>query len=430
MELWSHLGVWSHLCLLALSQTAAAGPPSGLPVARVAQLSADFGLRLFREVSKASKEQNLVFSPHGAASVVAMLQVASEGTTRRQIQEALGFSLKERGIPGALWLLQKTLGDPQGKDAVRVAEALFVQRDLPLVPTFLRRFRRLFHQTVKQVDFAESSRARGIVNAWVEQHTNGMIQGFLPEGALDALTRLVLVNAIHFKGLWQLPFPEAATRQRIFHKLGGSTVAVPMMEQTAEFHYGEFSTPGLGEYDVIELPYQGATLSMLIASPFQLDAPLSALAAAIDPALLAEWKGNMSAVTRLLVLPKFSLESEVDLRGPLEALGVTDMFDCHKANFSLRDALFVSRALQKVKIDVNESGTEASSATAAIVYARMAPLEIVLDRPFLFVVRHNPTGARPLLCGPWGGGRAGRAPPLPGSGAGRPGGGGGGGGSR
>uniref|UniRef100_A0A670ZKC1 Plasminogen activator inhibitor 1 n=2 Tax=Pseudonaja textilis TaxID=8673 RepID=A0A670ZKC1_PSETE len=362
---------------------------------RVAQLSADFGLRLFREVSKASKEQNLVFSPHGAASVVAMLQVASEGTTRRQIQEALGFSLKERGIPGALWLLQKTLGDPQGKDAVRVAEALFVQRDLPLVPTFLRRFRRLFHQTVKQVDFAESSRARGIVNAWVEQHTNGMIQGFLPEGALDALTRLVLVNAIHFKGLWQLPFPEAATRQRIFHKLGGSTVAVPMMEQTAEFHYGEFSTPGLGEYDVIELPYQGATLSMLIASPFQLDAPLSALAAAIDPALLAEWKGNMSAVTRLLVLPKFSLESEVDLRGPLEALGVTDMFDCHKANFSrlsVRDALFVSRALQKVKIDVNESGTEASSATAAIVYARMAPLEIVLDRPFLFVVRHNPTG--------------------------------------
>ncbi|ETE58035.1 Plasminogen activator inhibitor 1, partial [Ophiophagus hannah] len=309
-----------------------------------------------------------------------------------------------QGIPRALRLLQKTLSDPRGRDAVQVAEALFVQRDLLLVPTFLRRFQRLFHQMVKQVDFSESSRARDIVNAW----------GFLPEGALGAMIRLVLVDAIHFKGLWQIPFPEAATRQRIFHKLGGSTVAVPMMEQTAEFHYGEFSTPELGDYDVIELPYQGATLSMLIASPFRLDAPLSGLAAAIDPHLIAEWKGNMSAVTRLLVLPKFSLESEVDLRGPLEALGMTDMFDCHKANFSrlsVRDALFVSRALQKVKIDVNESGTEASSATAAIVYSRMAPLEIVLDRPFLFVVRHNPTGCPKGASVPGGAGAQGKIHP-------------------
>ncbi|XP_034286701.1 plasminogen activator inhibitor 1 [Pantherophis guttatus] len=389
MELWSLLSV----ACLALSHAAAS--PSGRQVIRVAQLSTDFGVRVFREVSKASKDQNLAFSPHGVASVVAMLQVASEGNTRGQIKGAMRFGLKEWGVPRALRLLQKILSDPRSKDVVQMADALFVQRDLPLVPTFMLRFQRLFHQMVKQVDFSESGRARDIVNAWVKQHTNGMIQGFLQEGTLDAMTRLVLVNAIHFKGLWQLPFPKAATRQRIFHKLDGSTVVVPMMEQMAEFHYGEFSTPEQGDYDVIELPYQGETLSMLIASPFQRDAPLSALVTAIDSCLIAEWKSNMSAVTRLLVLPKFSLESEVDLRRPLEALGMTDMFDCEKANFSrlsVRDALFVSRALQKVKIDVNESGTEASSATAAIVYSRMAPLEIVLDRPFLFVVRHNPTG--------------------------------------
>ncbi|KAM3820921.1 plasminogen activator inhibitor 1 [Vipera latastei] len=389
MELWSLLS----LACLALSR--AAPPPSGRQVARMAQLSADFGLRVFREASEASKDQNLAFSPHGVASVVAMLQVASDGNTRRQIKDAMRFSLKEWGVPRALRLLQKTLSDPRSKDVLEMADALFVQRDLPLAPTFMLHFQRIFHQMVKQVDFSESARARDIVNAWVKQHTNGMIQGFLQEGALGAMTRLVLVNAIHFKGLWRLPFPEAATRQRIFHKLDGSTIAVPMMEQTAEFHYGEFSISEQGSYDVIELPYQGETLSLLIATPFQPNAPLSALAAAIDTQLMAEWKGNMSAVTRLLVLPKFSLESEVDLRGPLEALGMTDMFDCHKANFSrlsVWDALFVSQVLQKVKIDVNESGTKASSATAAIIYARMAPLEIVLDRPFLFVVRHNPTG--------------------------------------
>lgn len=369
--------------------------PSGCPVARVAQVSTDFGVRVFREVTKASKDQNLAFSPFGVASVVAMLQVASGGNTRGQIKDALAYSLKERGVPQALRLLQKTLTDPRSKDAVEMADALFVQRDLPLVPGFMPHFRRIFHQMVKQVDFTESSHAHGIINAWVQQHTNGMIRDFLQEGTLGALARLVLVNAIHFKGHWQLPFLEAATRQRVFHKLDGSTISVPMMEQMAQFNYGEFSTPGHMGYDVIELPYQGEMLSMLIATPFQLNAPLSALVAVIDTQLIAEWKSNMSAVTRLLVLPKFSLESEADLRGPLEALGMTDMFDSQKADFSrlsAGDSLFVAQALQKVKIDVNESGTEASSATAAILYARMAPLEIVLDRPFLFVVRHNPTG--------------------------------------
>ncbi|XP_007440468.2 plasminogen activator inhibitor 1 isoform X2 [Python bivittatus] len=389
MELWSLLP----FACLALSH--AAPPPSGYHVARVAQLSTDFGVKVFREVTKASKDQNVAFSPYGVASVVAMLQVASGGSTRSQIQDAVVYSLKERGIPRALRLLQKTLTDPRSEDVVEMADALFVQRDLPLVPNFMLRFHRIFDQMVKQVDFTESARARDIINAWVKQHTDGMIQDFLQKGTLDAMTRLVLVNAIHFKGLWQLPFPEAATRHRIFHKLDGSTLSVPMMEQTAQFNYGEFSTPDQVGYDVIELPYQGEVLSMLIATPFQLNAPLSALAAAVDAQLIAEWKSNMSAVTRLLVLPKFSLESEADLRGPLEALGMTDMFDSQKANFSclsVRDSLFVAQALQKVKIDVNESGTEASSATAAIIYSRMAPLEIVLDRPFLFVVRHNPTG--------------------------------------
>ncbi|XP_070585739.1 plasminogen activator inhibitor 1 [Erythrolamprus reginae] len=389
MELWPLLSV----ACLALSH--AAQPPSARPASQVAALSADFGMRVFREVSKGARDQNVAFSPHGAASVVAMLQLASGGDTRAQIKGAMGFGLRERGVPRALRLLQKRLCGPWGRDAVLTADALFVQRDLPLLPTFMQRFQRLFQQRVKQVDFSEAAQARDVINAWVEQHTNGMIRGFLPEGSLGALARLVLVNAVHFKGLWQLPFPASATRRRIFHKLDGSTVTVPMMEQTAEFHYGEFSLPEMGDYDVIELPYQGGGLSMLIASPFQRDAPLSALAAATDSRLIATWKGHMSAVTRLLVLPKFSLESEVDLRGPLEALGMTDMFDCEKANFSrlsVRDDLFVSQALQKVKLEVNESGTRASSATAAVVYSRMAPLEIVLDRPFLFVVRHNPTG--------------------------------------
>ncbi|XP_061445209.1 plasminogen activator inhibitor 1 [Rhineura floridana] len=377
--------------LAALSQAAA--PPAG--PGGLSRLSTDFGVKVFREVARASKDRNVAFSPYGVASVLAMLQMAAAGETRSQIKEAMAFGVNEWGVPRALRWLQKALMDPGNKDVVGTADALFVQRDLELVPEFMPRFHRVFRQMVKQVNFTESDRARHIINTWVQDHTEGMIRDFLPEGALGQMTRLVLVNAIHFKGLWNLPFPEAATRQRLFHKLDGSSVSVPMMEQTAKFNYGEFSTPEEVGYDVLELPYQGETLSMLIAAPFEMDTPLSALTNIISSQLVADWKGNLSKVTRLLVLPKFSLESEADLRGPLETLGMKDMFDASKADFhSLSDEepLFVAQALQKVKIDINESGTEASSATAAIIYSRMAPLEIVMDRPFLFLVQHNPTG--------------------------------------
>ncbi|XP_062992573.1 plasminogen activator inhibitor 1 [Elgaria multicarinata webbii] len=382
------------LACVALSQAVAPSPGPG--VSRVSRLSTDFGVKVFREVAKASKDGNVAFSPYGVTSVVAMLQMAAAGETRSQIQRAMGYGVNESGVPRATRWLQKTLTDPRNKDVVDTADALFVQRDLPLVPGFMPRFHRVFRQMVKQVDFTESERARHIINAWVEQHTKGMIRDFLVEGALDQMTRLVLLNAIHFKGLWDLPFPAAATHQRLFHKQDGSTVSVPMMEQTSKFNYGEFSTPEGVEYDVIELPYQGETLSMLIAAPFKMDMPLSALTALIDVQLLAEWKRNMTRVVRLLVLPKFSLESEANLRRPLESLGMKDLFDASRADFSSlsdQESLFVAQALQKVKIDINESGTEASSATAAIVYARMAPLAVVMDRPFLFVLQHNPTGS-------------------------------------
>nr|XP_056719382.1 plasminogen activator inhibitor 1 [Euleptes europaea] len=380
---------------LARAAAAAAPPPPPPRAAGLAQRAAALGTRAFVAVSGRWPERNVALSPHGLAAALALLQAAAGGETRRQLQAAMRYGLAEKGVPRALRWLQKALTDPANQDLVETAEALFVQRDLPLAPGFLPRFYQVFRQMVKQVNFTESEAARGIINDWVKQHTAGMIQDFLREGTLDEMTRLVLVNAIHFKGRWRTPFPEDATRLRLFHKLDGSSVSVPMMEQTGKFCYGEFSTPEQVEYDVLELPYQGETLSMFIAAPFE-DTPLSALTAALDAQQVADWKSGLFCATRHLVLPKFTLETECDLREPLEALGLRAMFDPQAADFSSlsdQESLFVAQALQKVKIDVNESGTEAASATAAVVYARMAPLEIVMDKPFLFVVRHNPTGA-------------------------------------
>ncbi|XP_053861686.1 plasminogen activator inhibitor 1 [Malaclemys terrapin pileata] len=271
---------------------------------RVAQLSADFGVKVFREVAKVSPDRNVAFSPFGVASVLAMLQMAAAGESRSQIKAAMEYGVHERGIPQALRWLRKELTAPKNQDKVDVADALFVQRDLGLAPGFMKTFARAFRQTVKQVNFTEGERARFIINDWVKDSTHGMISDFLGPGTVDDLTRLVLVNAVYFKGLWKLPFPEAATRQRIFHKSDGSSVVVPMMEQTAKFNYGEFLTPDRVDYDVVELPYHGDTLSMLIAAPYRREVPLAALTRVLDAQLVGKWKTNMTRVPRQLVLPK------------------------------------------------------------------------------------------------------------------------------
>ncbi|EHB01686.1 Plasminogen activator inhibitor 1 [Heterocephalus glaber] len=362
---------------------------------QVAHLATDFGVKVFRQVVQTSKDSNVVFSPFGVASVLAMLQATTGGKTRQQIEAAMGFNIDGRDVAHGHRLMYKELMGPWNKDEVSITDAIFVQRDLKLVKGFMPHFFRLFRTTVKQVDFTEVERARFIINDWVKTHTKGMISDLLGEGAVDQLTRLVLVNALYFNGQWKSPFPEATTRSRLFHKLDGSTISVAMMEQTSKFNYTEFLTPDGEYYDIVELPYHGETLSMFIAAPYKKKVSLSAITNILDAELIRQWKGNMTRLTRLLVLPKFSLESEVDLRKPLEDMGMTDMFRTGQADFtrlSDQELLYVSQALQKVKIEVNENGSVASSSTAIVTSARMAPEEIILDRPFLFVVRHNPTG--------------------------------------
>lgn len=383
-------------CLaLGLASILGEGSASDHRQLQAAQMVTDFGVKVFQQVAQASKDRNVIFSPYGVASVLAMLQLTTRGETRQQIQATMQFDIEEKGMAPALRQLYKELMGPWNKDEISIADAIFVQRDLKLVQGFMPHFFRLFRTTVKQVDFSEIERARFIINDWVKKHTKGMISDLLGEGAVDSLTRLVLVNALYFNGHWKTPFPESGTHHRLFHKSDGSTVSVPMMAQNNKFNYTEFSTPDGHYYDILELPYHGDTLSMFIAAPYEKEVPLSALTNILDAQLISHWKGNMTRLPRLLILPKFSLESEIDLRRPLENLGMTNIFNPSQADFSTfsdQEPLYVSQALQKAKIKVNERGTEASSSTSITVSARMAPEEIIMDRPFLFVVRHNPTG--------------------------------------
>uniref|UniRef100_A0A8C5MFX5 Plasminogen activator inhibitor 1 n=1 Tax=Leptobrachium leishanense TaxID=445787 RepID=A0A8C5MFX5_9ANUR len=370
------------------------------PLPRVVKEDVRFGVRLFQEVLQDHKDGNLGFSPYGASSALTTLQFGAAGETLGQIRSSLRYGHHERAVYASLRRLREEIchlqADSDGPSSVHVADGLFVQRDLALTPGFLKRFWSTFQRHATQVNFTDPSQAKDILNKWVENQTEGMIQDLLGSNSIPPLTRLVLLNAVHFDGGWKLPFPDKATHQRPFYRMDGSKVQVSMMANTAKYNYSEFLTPKGEDYDVIELPYEGEELSMLIAAPYEKEVPLSAITDILTPELINEWKATMKPVTRFLVLPKFSLLSEVDLKAPLERLGITDMFSTETADFSRLSAerpLYVSQALQKIKVEVTESGTRAAAATAAILLARMSPIEVIMDRPFLFMIRHNPTGS-------------------------------------
>ncbi|XP_063786232.1 plasminogen activator inhibitor 1 [Pseudophryne corroboree] len=379
------------LVLSLISCTAAAIGPMSLE--HVARRDASFGVRLFREVLQEHKEKNLGFSPYGASSALNILQSGAAGRSLEQLRQSLNYGYSERRVSSMLRRLREAiLGDAT---SIHVADGMFVQRDLSITPGFLQRFHSTFQRHVTQVNFTDPSQARDILNQWVENQTDGMIQDLLGSNSIPPLTRLVLLSAVHFNGKWAIPFPEKATHKRPFYRSDGSQVQAPMMANTAKYNYSECETPEGEFYDVIELPYEGEEFSMLIAAPYEKGVPLSTITDILTPELIQQWKTSMKRSTRLLVLPKFSLVSEVNLKSPLERLGITDIFSEETADFrrlSYERPLYVSEAFQKIKVEVTESGTRASAATAAIFLARMSPLEVIMDRPFLFLIRHNPTG--------------------------------------
>ncbi|XP_078132441.1 plasminogen activator inhibitor 1 [Sander vitreus] len=353
----------------------------------------DFGLKVFSQLAKESVDENMALSPYGVASVLAMAQLGAAGNTRKALTAAMGFSLQERGMSRQQRLLQRDVSSEEG---VETASAVMVERKMTLEKGFHRALAKAFQTHPNQVDFSKPEEAVRIINSWVSDHTAGAIPEFLASGSLSDETRLVLLNALDFKGLWKVPFDPKLTQERMFHCANGSNVPVHMMRLTNRFNYGEFVTADGVDYDVIEVPYEGDSLSMLLVSPFEPEVPLSALSAELSSQQIKQWRMELRNVKRQLAMPRFTLNSEVDLKTALLNMGLGDMFNLATADFSrinTDERLCVSKVLQTVKIEVNEQGTKGAAATAAVMFSRMAVEEITLDRPFLFLIQHKQTGA-------------------------------------
>ncbi|XP_057694503.1 glia-derived nexin isoform X1 [Corythoichthys intestinalis] len=370
------------LCTSALSQTPSYG-----------ERGSDVGIKVFQQVVHSKPLDNVVLSPHGVASVLGMLLPGGHGDTRKQVLSALRY--KKNGPYRMLRKLHKTLTAKSNQDVVLIANGIFSKEGFPMQKTFVETNKANFQAETRSMDFSDPKGAADQINAWVSNKTRGHITKLIKADMLDsALARLVIINSIYFKGLWKSRFQSENTKMRPFADGNGNVFKVPMMSQLSVFNIGIATTPQGVKYKVIELPYHGNTISMLIILPTEVDVPLSHVIPHINTATVRSWNKLMHMRKVHLFFPKFTADVEVDLKTPLSALGITDMFSQDKADFRhlSSEPVYVSKALQKAKIVVNEDGTKAAAATAAILMARSSPPWVSVDRPFLFLIQHKPTG--------------------------------------
>ncbi|KAK1135328.1 serpin B6-like [Acipenser oxyrinchus oxyrinchus] len=264
---------------------------------------------------------------------------------------------------------------------------------------FIQDTKKFYQAELEAVDFVTASEAvRQNINSWVQSQTQDKIQNLLAEGTVDALTRLVLVNAIYFKGNWGKKFSESETRERAFRLSKNGTKPVQMMQQEAKFNLTFI--PEVNS-QIIELPYVGNELSMLIILPMGIEddsTGLEKLERELTFENLMEWTKpeKMDNNEVIVTLPKFKLEETYDLKSVLISLGMVDAFDVTKSDFSgmsSNNELVLSKVVHKSFVEVNEEGTEAAGATGAIMMVCCAriPVHFNADHPFLFFIRHNKT---------------------------------------
>jgi len=279
---------------------------------------------------------------------------------------------------------------------LNVADALWAQRGQSFLPEYLKVVQSSYGAGFQPIDFrAGPDAARATINHWIEKQTNNKIQDLLAPGAVTPTTRLVITNAIYFKGDWLDAFDKKATEDADFHLSASQTVKAPLMHETGGFAYFDG-----GAFQALELAYKGGALAMVVLLPKDVDG-LPALEQSLTAAALSEWTGKLAPVDKVVVtLPRFAMTRAFELNDALAAMGMAQAFT-GAADFSGmtgRRDFTISAAIHKAFIDVNETGTEAAAATSIVMRAtamRYEPPPVVFraDHPFLFLIRDTRSGA-------------------------------------
>jgi serpin B len=351
-----------------------------------------FAFDLYSVVS--SREGNLFVSPYSISSALAMTYAGARGNTAAQMADVLHYDLAPDRLHQSFSELNKVFNAGGAGYRLSVANALWSQVGLRFLPEYISVAEKHYDAGLREVDFVfHTEEARSIINRWVEARTENKIVDLIGPGVLDPLTRLVLTNAIYFKGQWEQPFRPEQTEEAPFYLSSGKQAIVPFMHQIGTFKYAE-----TGSAQVLELPYSGNELAMTVLLP-KPDSSLAELEAAIRTDGIQAILEGLTPIKVDVKLPRFKFEAELSLNEYLQHLGMTDAFDDNMADFSgISDTfLYITHVLHKAFIEVNEEGTEAAAATAVVVGTKSIRLDLpkvfMADRPFVFLIRDLRTGS-------------------------------------
>ncbi|XP_015233741.1 PREDICTED: neuroserpin isoform X1 [Cyprinodon variegatus] len=362
--------------------------------------TSEFSVRLYHQLQAAGSQENIIFSPLSVAVALGMVELGAGGASLEEIREAVGFNHMLPGLEFSLLQnLTEALSDDDAHYVIRFANALFLQEGISFNPEFLHLMKKYFRAEVENVDFSESSAVADRINNWVENHTERKIRSLLSAEDFSSITRLTLVNAVYFRGSWKNQFRPENTRTFSFSRDDGSEVQTLMMYQQGDFYYGEFSDGSQeagGVYQVLEMPYEGDDMSMMIVLPRQ-EVPLASLEPIIKAPLLEEWANNVKRQKVEVYLPRFKVEQKIDLRSILQELGITKIFNNDADLSAMTDGkdLYIGKAVQKAYLEVTEEGSEGAVGSGMIALTRTLVLypQVMADHPFFFVIRNRRTGS-------------------------------------
>jgi serpin B len=349
-----------------------------------------------------SEEGNLIYSPFSLSLALSMTLAGAETTTRAAMLEALQFSQEEGEIHPAFNALMLAIEASQsireetegGSFELSIANSIWGQQGFNFEQAFLDRIALNYGAGIYTVDFATNPEpARVAINDWVKNETQEKIKDLIPPKAITPLTRLVLANAIYFKGSWFHPFDQGLTQPGPFNTLEGEEVSAEMMRLFDErlLYHQE------GVIQAVSLPYLSRDFAMTLIVPDR--GSFSTIEDLLTVELVDNLISNMVSERINLEMPKFDFETTINANEHLKTLGMAEAFDADLSDFKGMadfEDLHITDVLQKATITVDEEGTEAAAATAVIVGLESAPIgepiTLVIDRPFLFFIQHLPTG--------------------------------------
>lgn len=360
----------------------------------------DLYSRLAREDGNAGS--NLFFSPYSVSSALAITYEGAGGRTAEEIRSVLYFPQNDTARRDGFFTMNSGINTGDSGYSLRTANALWAEKTYPFLTEYTGISERYYGANTTNLDFiGHPEESRKTINSWVEDKTEDRIKDLIPAGVIDPMTRLVITNAIYFKGNWVKQFDRNKTADAEFRTAPGKAMTVPMMQRTDEdavFLYAENS--GI---QMLSMPYDhtsGKQLSMVILLPK--DGTLTGTEASLNSGMLSAMLQSAESRRVMVYLPKFSVKTRYTEMGrTLAAMGMPTAFSAG-ADFSGMDGrkdLFISDVIHQAYVDVNEEGTEAAAATAVIMKLAAAPADpepvpvFRADHPFIFLIRDDETGA-------------------------------------